>query len=102
MKKYSPEEENEIHNLMTRLGNDERENYLVALEKAFRGWKRGTISFVELDGMLMNYGHIKVNQDHGDPVISIADALAEGKLERSSISDTLYERIEIVVRLMKN
>ena len=102
MKDFSQEEQDEIHRLMVQLGDDERENYLLKLEKAFRAWKRGTMSFSELDRLLMNYSHIKASQGHTDPVLMIADAIAEGKLDRALISDTLYNHIEIVVRLMKN
>ena len=102
MKSYTPEEQDEIERLMSYLGDNEREVYLKDLEKAFRGWKRGTVAFHDLDRMLLNYSHIRGSKDHGDPILVIADALAEGRLERGQISDTLYNRIEIVVRLMKN
>ncbi|MDC7221414.1 MAG: hypothetical protein PQJ59_15875 [Spirochaetales bacterium] len=102
MKNYSPAEEDEIHRLMARLGDDEREKYLLTLEKAFRAWKKGNVSFTELDSLLMRYSQIKVHQVQGDPILTISDALAEGRLDRDQISDELYNRIEIVVRLMKH
>jgi hypothetical protein len=102
MESFSSEMQEEIHNLMVRLGDRDRENQIHDLEKAFRQWKKGTLGFNELDHMLVNYGHRKNNMAHGDPVVTIADALAEGTLRRGDVSDSLYDRIEIVVRLMKN
>ncbi len=102
MKSYTLEEQDEIERLMAFLGDNERGEYLKELEKAFRGWKKGTVTFHDLDRMLLRYGQIRGSRDHGDPVLMIADALAEGRLERDQISDVLYNRIEIVVRLMKN
>ncbi len=102
MENFTPQMQEEIHSLMDRLGLDERESYLKDLEKAFRQWKKGTLGFTELDGMLLAYGHRRNSLVHTDPVVTIADALAEGKLSREEISDGLYNRIEIVVRLMKN
>ncbi|MBN2628003.1 MAG: hypothetical protein JXA95_15150 [Spirochaetales bacterium] len=102
MENFSPEMQEEIHHLTVRLGDRDRENQLLDLEKAFRQWKKGTLGFSELDHMLISYGHRKSNMAHGDPIVTIADALAEGTLTRSDVSDALYNRIEIVVRLMKN
>lgn len=102
MKDFTSSQIDEMHLLMTRLGEDRMEESLKTLEKAFRQWKKGTMSFSEIDGLIVSYSHIKESQVHTDPVVTIADALAERKLERDMISDDLYNKIEIVVRLMKN
>lgn len=102
MKNFTPEQLNEMHSLMAQLGGDELELRLSDLEKGFRQWKKGTLSFSEIDAMITEYSHFKGSRIHTDPVVTIADALAENRLNRNMISDELFKKIEIVVRLMKN
>jgi hypothetical protein len=102
MKNFTPEQLDEMHSLMSRLGSDELEQKLVNLEKAFKQWKKGSLKFTEIDHMILEYCHFRETRNHTDPVVTIADAIAENRLQRDMISDELFKKIEIVVRLMKN
>lgn len=100
MTNFSPQEMDEIHRLTLVLGDHMREAKLNDLFEDFKKWKRGDLGFSDLDRRIRAYSQRSLQGN--DPVLSIADALAENRLNRSEVSDHLYNKIEIVVRLMKN